>query len=389
MTWGRRAGAFALIAGACVACSALTSFDDLEGTAARSDAGDGGRSDGSNNVVSCDGGTCSVPDAGGVSDASTASDACANVDLTTSANCGACGHDCFGGPCTKGVCGAVPIATGIVSIDNIEVHGSNLAVVVVGDSGANGAMVAMQIDGGALRYVATGENRPNYVTSDDARIYYSLFDGNQIRSVLWDGGDLKTVAPAVLPNQTLMTSRGLVWAEQGDGGNNGGLYAVDTTSGTVTPLVTDQIGPECFAETDAGFVFTDFDYGADTVFRIDSTGGTTKLAGGMSPFSIATDGPFVYWSDRDAHTINRTDAFTGTTAQLAVTDPSVSLVRVDATHVYWLERSAGNVRRIRKDGSGMPELLYSGNGAVSGLALDDRAIYFSLAAVGNVMKLAK
>jgi hypothetical protein len=385
MTWARRSCAFALIAGACAACSVLTSFDNLEGTArveGGGDAGEAGRSDG----AVCADGACAGPDA---SDGSSVTDACANVDLTTSANCGACGHDCFGGPCTKGVCGAVPIATGLVGIDNLEVHGANLAALLPGDSGTNGAMLAMQIDGGNVHYVATGENRPNYVTSDDARIYYSLFNGDKIRAVLWDGGDLKTLAPAVFPNQTLVTSRGLVWAEQGDGSTNGGVYAVDVGSGAVTPLVTDEIGPECFTEVDAGFVFTDFNYGGNTVFRIDTNGITTKLTGAMRPFSIGSDGPFVYWSDIKAHTVNRTAVDTGTTVQLALADSSLTLVRVDATHVYWLERSAGNVRRIRKDGSGMPELLYSGNGTVSGLALDDRAVYFSLADIGNVMKLAK
>jgi hypothetical protein len=370
----------------------LASFDGLEGPAPGNEAGgEGGRSDGSNGVIDClDGATCTLLDAGGPSDASDANDdACANVDLTTSANCGVCGHDCFGGSCTSGVCGSVPIATGLVGVDNIEVHGANLAVVVPGDSGTNGAMLAMQIDGGSLHYLATGENRPNYVTSDDARVYFSLFYGNKIRAVLWDGGGLNTVAPAVLPNQTLVTSRGLVWAEQGDGGTNGGLYAVDLGTGSITPLVTDELGPECFAETDAGFVFTDFDYGADSVIRIDSDGGTTKLAGGTSPFSIATDGPFVYWSDRGTHKVNRTDVVSGTTKQLALADASLTLVRIDATYVYWLERDAGNVRRIRKDGSGPVDLLYSGGGLVTGLAIDDRAVYFSLRDAGKVMKLAK
>jgi hypothetical protein len=381
--------AFGLITGTGLACSAITSFDGFAGTPNdAAPSGDGTvRSDGSSSAgdSSADAAACADGGCGAADAAAT----CDDADLTTSANCGACGHDCFGGPCTNGTCGAVPIVGGFPGMFFIEVGEGVVAASYDGDSGDTGYIVGAQVDGSALHYVATDENTPSYLTLDRGRLYYASFRGDAIRSALWDGGDNRLLAPATLPNQTVMTSQGLAWAEQGDGSTNGGVYVLDLTSGTVTPIVTDQIGPEGLVLTDAGFVFSDFDYSGVSIIRVDAPDAATTLATGKRPFGVATDGPYVYWSDTNANLIKRTDVVTGTTVQLAIAGKSPVFVRVDETYVYWVENALGNVRRIRKDGSGMPELLFSGNGQVSGLALDAKAIYFGLSDVGNVMKLAK
>ncbi len=365
--WAAAAGAV-LLGGVGVACSVLASFDGLAGTDAAAD--------GSTHV-----------------DAEPPLDGGCDADLTTSANCGACGHDCFGGPCTKGTCGAVPIVTGLTGIGCIDVNGAQVAFTFPGDSGTTtGVVYAALTDGGALRTLATVERGPFYVRADSAHVYFGEFYFGKLRSVAWDGAPATTIASPYLPNDfALSTSRGVVWAEQGDGGKNGGVYGVDPTTLVVTPIATGQTGPEGIVEYDGGFVFSDFDNGGKSIIRIDATGVTT-IATGKSPFAVDTDGTYVYWSDRSASTIMRTNILTGATTTLvasAVTNPTPSFIRVDATHVYWTEANLGNVRRIRSDGSGAPEVLFSGNGTVSGLAIDDRAIYFGLKTVGKVMKLAK
>ena len=353
----------AFIGAAGVACSALTSFNGLTGT----------EPDG---AAAQDGGPV-TPDA-----------SCA-ADLTTSANCGACGHDCFGGPCTQGACGPVPIATGLPGIGLVEVNGPFVAFAVEVDGGATSSIYAMQTDGGDLRVLLTQQDGPNYAASDRDHVYFSNFTGGEIQAVQWDGGRFATLTKSALVNQVLLTSQGIVFAAQGDGGKNGGLYLVDLGGTTTAPIVTGQVGPECVGEIDGGFVFTDFDNQGKSVIRVDDTGKATTLATGMSPGCLATDGTYAYWSDRLANAIQRTDVVSGMTTQLAVTGDSPGFVRIDGTYVYWMENKLGNVRRVRKDGAGMPEVLYGGNGAVSGLAVDERAVYFGLKTTGNVMKLAK
>ncbi len=360
-------GAAVVLGCAGAACSLIASFDGLVG----------------NDAATADGST--------PHDSAAAVDAGCDADLSTSANCGACGHDCFGGACKTGACSAVPIVTGLTGIGCVDVNGTQVAFTFPGDSGAAaGSIYAALTDGGALRALATGERGPFYVRAGADHVYASEFYNGKIRSVTWDGTQLANIATPYLPNDLVVSTRGVVWADQGDGGKNGGVYAVEPTTLAITPLATGQIGPEGIVEYDGGFVFTDFDNGGKSIIRIDATG-TTAIATGKSPFAIATDGTYVYWSDRAANMIQRTHILTGATNTLAIamTGPNSSFIRVDATHVYWTEADLGNVRRVRSDGSGAPELLFSGNGPVSGLAMDDRAIYFGLKEVGNVMKLAK
>ncbi len=361
VVWGLGAAAAALLA-----CSAITTFDGLTGSA-QSGASEGGTIDAQ----------------GGV-------DAGCTADLTTSQNCGACGHDCFGGPCKQGVCGAVPLVSGKPNVGFVEVHGPLVAFAAAVDAGVISNVYAMQSDGGDLRVLSTQQDGPNYATSDQDRLYFSNFYSGEIQTVRWDGSGFLTLTKSVLTNQVILTSRGVVYATQGDGGKNGGLYLVDTAGASPpTAIITQQIGPECVAEVNGGFVFTDFDYGGKSVVRVNPDGTPTTIASGKNPACVASDGTFAYWSDKVAGTISRTHITTGVTTQLAATTAVPGYVRVDDTYVYWLERTPGNVRRIRKDASGSAELVYGGNGMVNGLALDDTAIYFTLGTAGLVMKVAK
>ena len=366
-----RGGWFAWWVGVVVAlaaCSAITSFDGLTGTAPN------GALDG----------------ASAAGDASMTTDAGCTADLTTSQNCGACGHDCFGGPCMQGVCGPVPILTGKPAVGLVEVHGQLVAFAAAVDAGALSNVYAMQSDGGDLRVLLTQQDGPNYATSDQDRIYFSNYVGGEIQTVRWDGSGFATLAQSKNVNQVTLTTRGLVFATQGDGGKNGGLYLVDTSgSGGASAIVTQRAGPECVAQVDGGFVFTDYNYGGTSVVRVEDDGTTRTIAAGKNPACLAADGTFAYWSDKAANTINRTDVVSGTTTQLAATTAAPGYVRIDYTYVYWLEHTPGNVRRVRKDGSGVAELVYGGNGTVDGLAVDDKAIYFTLGSAGIVMKLAK
>ena len=69
--------------------------------------------------------------------------------------------------------------------------------------------------------------------------------------------------------------------------------------------------------------------------------GTVLVTAG-TPFAIAIDATFVYWTDTAAGTINKVPIAGGAPVTLATEQDTPISIAVDATNVYWTTSGAVN-----------------------------------------------
>lgn len=103
---------------------------------------------------------------------------------------------------------------------------------------------------------------------------------------------------------------------------------------------------------------------------------SSVLATGSTPTALAADGSYVYWLDPGASKVFKTSADSAaTTTELANGQASPFDIAIDVTYVYWTNKLGAAVMRVAKSG-GTPEIL---SGAVSPLhiALDATYVYWN------------
>jgi len=299
--------------------------------------------------TSCDEGQCQCP----------ASQALCNsqcVDLTVdSANCGFCGHNCQGLACSLGLCVASPVAT-LTSTDCVL---SGLAVDSTTVYWTQGSILQLGCAPGTFAKPFAGGSTITYGSTDDPRGV--VVDLTNVYWVDYIDGSVRK-API---------------AAKGGGGSSI-LPPIDLEAGT-TP------GPVALA-IDAHNVYW-ADSAAGTVNQMPLAGGTvTVLATGTWPNAVAVDSKVVaknvYWVDYVDGTVNKVpvataDGGTPVNVVLAPSETQPWSIAIDATNVYWTDKSnPGSVKSIGINGTN-PVTLASGQGAPWGIAVDSNFVYWT------------
>ncbi len=348
---------------------------------------------------------------------------CTTDPLTDPKNCGLCGHDCLGGECRMGVCQPVMLASAEQGPTEIVVDDANvywIAGYAVRSVSKNGGPVATLNDTaqfGTWEGPPMGVGMPS-LAADGSHVYYITF-GYQSLAAL----------PRALP-EAGAADAALVLSDW----NMDSRFTLDGTR--LYGVLYDGVTPPSYRSlrwwptlaADAGVLDPD----ASTNVLADFTYNTSPL--GDEPVWLASDGANLWWTTGNrVFTMPRDGADAG--ARFVMTEKGVATsIVADGRSVFWLVPATGSVKRLdlpvpdggtstvvassidtpervaidqnqvyftssqqdavfacpRVGCGNFPPHVYASNQAgACGVAVDDRAIYFSTERGGTIMKVAK
>ncbi len=331
------------------------------------------------NGTACSGGTtCS---AGACTCAlTTCGSACIDTQ-TDKANCGTCGRSCQTGDCIAGKCQPVKIAEVQNKPWSIATDGTTLYWVnqgnqtLVGYTLASGEPISFQLNLRCLQ--ATGP--------------LAVFGGK----IWWS--TMGATCWVATPGTGSVTDIASLWGNStminGLAASSNGAYMVDpfdnwiksSAQGTYTYKSTVQ----GVAADSAGVYWLE---GTNLVKQHDTsqlnTGTPGVLSSGITTSEgITTYNSFVYFTSTDS--IYRVPNLPGLAPTLLLggqTNPSG--IAVDASGIYWTNRTGGTVMRAPLTGMTATPIASSQNDP-HGIALDANTVYWTNTAGGQVMKVAK
>jgi hypothetical protein len=327
-------------------------------------------------VPDCHAGTCACLE-------TVCGNACADLQ-SDGHNCGACGHDCQGQPCQKGLCQPTTLASSLSAPWGIAVGTTNVYWANSGD----GTVMTVPLAGGVTpTTLATGQGTPLGVVLDTADAYWVDNAGGVVlqcalggcggvprvlsnglstpwgiavdsTSVYWTAGS--AVARAALTDATpsaVGTDPMTAYAIAVDGIS---AYWADSVGSVFkcpvggcsspTPLATSILSGLAQGLTiDSGNVYwTNVTTG--TVSMVAKSGGSAVplAAGQNAPIGIAVDGTTVYWANNGDGTLMKMTIAGGSPVTIATGQSGPFSVGVDSSYVYWTNQTGGTVMRVVK-----------------------------------------
>jgi hypothetical protein len=320
--------------------------------------------------------------------------------LTNAIHCGACDHDCLGGDCTAGVCGAVELANGKGRLFMVQLDADHLYYggdgVDVGRIDKDGSNDTLLDDAG----VTINEREWCYQTAitDTHVIWGNDWVQPGVRGcVLPDcQGGVTTLVPGMnMYTMAYNPANTTLYFNQGTT-----IVAKIWPDGAQSDFATSQTTARELA-VDDDFVY--WSTGSAGNFTVRKKGvaavATSNLVTGRADGASAIDvGPStIFWAEYDdTGNVYMAPLPNG----IGAADPevfgnaggtSVYDIHVDDTHVYWIARGVGlaSIQRCPLDGCDPnPELLDTTNNDPWALNDDADALYW-VTEDGNIMKIAK
>ena len=378
------AGFFAV---AC-ACSCLGSLDYL-GVGGAGNGGAGASGVGGN-------------DAGA---SSTGGDA-ACEEVTSSDNCGACGHSCFGGGCVDGRCQPVVVASDQdhpfgIGVDGDHVYWSNRGsrqIMRAPRKGGDAQQIAASTSG-AVEFV------PGHLVVQPAVVAWTNEEAGQnggYALLAWSKAAMGD--PSSFAGSSPDGNGGLAAAGDTFYFGNWGLKAIRTAQlgqENVETIATEQEAPGRIAVDETHVYWTlEVTAPGGGVLRMARQPGATpeSLSRGVGEaWGIALDDEFVYVTS--VTQVLRIPKVGGPALELANGQIGPTGIAVDDARVFWTstgaqDAAAGAVLSVAKDGGEDPVVIASGQASPFMIAVDDEQIYWTnnggdVAGAGAVMRVAR
>lgn len=313
----------------------------------------------------CVGATCQEVCPTGYLDCSGTSTGGCTVDGNTDPDhCGSCDHACSAGPspaCVGAVCSYTLATFGGLS-SGLAISGNSL----YWPDRNNGTIATVHTDGTGLGLLASYQVHPHAVATDGKNAYWATttsimetaLDGSSGLGTLFNNFNL-TVNDIATDGTYLYFTAGH------------GVDRVDVTGANLTALATGTL-PYSIATDGVNVYWTDLS-GAIMKASISGTN-KVQLATAQQPMRIATDGKDVYWTDYTAGTVNKVaaDGSSTTVTTLASGQDKPLGLATDGTQVFW---SAGDsISRVGTDGTGLATVIT--HAAAAYIALDKQNVYW-------------
>jgi hypothetical protein len=330
-----------------------------------------------------------APDA----DAGTEADADADAGggcgdtLSDPKNCGVCGHDCIGGDCTNGICQPWVVAAeahsvlGNVSLDANNVFYTDTQNAAILSTPKN----AIQGKGTAIYSGIAGEIVEN-VTWHDGFVYFlddpAFVAGSNASLVRCPDTGCTTTPQTVLATGSPLTSfgfgsTGVLWIAEVDGT----IYrCADVLCASVTTPIEGENNPRG--------LLVQGDNLAWTASLSPAPGRALRVkVGGLDPATVVSESFLVsiglsdtevYWADGSTSDgISANLLSNPTTTRSVALQVTASQMTTDAQFFYFAEASVKqDIERVPLGGNKAVSIA-TGNSAVGGLAVDDKAVYWS------------
>jgi hypothetical protein len=345
-------------------------------------------------VPDCDAGVCEC-----LAPATSCPSGCTDTS-TDPANCGGCGNDCEGQPCSAGVCQPLALATGQdqpwgIALGSSNCYWTNRGNGTVMTVDAAGATTADAAGTPAPSVVASSQNSPTSIATDAMNVYWvdTTNGGSVLECAL--GGCATPFALAsgqpspwgiAIPSVggvAYFTAGSSAWSVSLD---DGGVSALGSESGTPNPIVTD--GSYVYWSDATGGVYKCATGGCTTPTQLSAPAGQPSSG-------IAIDASNVYFTLGGGSTPGAvwivskagTGAMSLVTANLPLgiaVDPSTELV-------YWTDAGSGTVMKMSAVDAGAPITIASGQSNPTGIVLDSTYVYWTnaVATTGSIMRMTK
>jgi hypothetical protein len=303
---------------------------------------------------------------------------CADLD-SDPAHCGACDHSCGRGACSAGRCQPVHLSGAGVLAEDLHV-GDDAVYWTERDPGR---LKKVGLDGGVVTTLASDVFM--YELALDAQSVYAAS-----ASVLWK-------VPRAGGSGVTLLSDARAYSVGTDGsfvyfsGSDVSLQRVPVEGGTPSVLAMNASGSALTVRD--GFVYWS-NYQTGTINRSSVTGGTpVVLASGLSyPVAIAVDGQYVYWADETDLNLMQQDLGGGTPSVVA-SNVTCTDIATDGVNVYWVDYLAQGSIQMRAAAGGATRKLAEAQAAPISLDVDAAFVYWVNRGVdeqlGEVLKVAK
>jgi hypothetical protein len=215
----------------------------------------------------------------------------------------------------------------------------------------NGYILSAPIGGGSTTTLATDQRGPLVLAINGSNLYW-LDDGfvedgsGAIVKMSITGGRPTTLARPKFPDNLAVDSDDVYFT------NNGGVFKVPTAGGATTTVAAVPAGADAIALDAANVYWTVYnDPPPSLIMKVPKRGGapvTLVSSDLVSPSRIASDGSYLYWTDRGPcpspctgltgsgkGTIGKVPVNGGTPVTLATHQLGPGAIFVDGTSVYW------------------------------------------------------
>ncbi len=323
---------------------------------------------------------------------------CETTLSSDSAHCGACRHDCLGGQCVDGKCR--PVALTIPGTHPYQ-------------------LVLSSTDG-------TGDLYWTCEACEDFGVWKStsaFTAATGFAAVGLPGAQEFTTGIAISPFEVF-------WAES----LTGEVRRIAKSGGTPWPMTTGSVPGTQEVATDGNHVYFSGTNGKVSRVSVNVAGAPTEdlVTGLGSPRSVVLGSDRVYWGDSKAKKISRANKDGSGACDIAATNYAPRSIAFESPWVYWREGTdvdtegrvmkardecpsleivelatgqggprylalyddyvyyvilSGSIRRVPKAG-GASEELYMCSEQAHGIAVDDKAIYWTSWGAGKVYRLA-
>jgi hypothetical protein len=345
-------------------------------------------------------------------------------------NCGACGHSCLGGACTKGKCEPFQLASTSqpsgLAVDKTHVYFAAPSLNKINRVQHDGTCMPASpcpqpfagADVGDTDATAFAQTRgPSAIVSDGTNVFWTAAAGLVRRSTVLPPGPMKTIAPAVSTNPGyLALGNGKLWWTVGfaSADNDPHLRSVNPDATGITTVASygspiAQFAGRGGVATDGTSVY----WASEKVSAVYHAGFTdpacgegafaavpckTYGGGASNPYGVAVEDTFVFWTEPGSGTIRRAAKGGGQVGFVATNQDTPTSIAVMGAFVYWGNANngtptGGTIRRAPLNAATCDGVACETIAVVAApdsiIAADDGLYWVNNNTNGGVFRLAK